>query len=59
MNPYYDFVIRKPREAAARIEELEAQLTVAIDWHWNESVAGTTRQEIIDNINELAKKKGK
>jgi hypothetical protein len=56
INKHYDFVIRKPHEAAKRLEELEAQLNAAIDWHWNEAVSGTTRQDIVDNIKLLAEK---
>ena len=57
MHKYYDFVIRKPFDAAKRLEELENQLDAAIDWHWNEAVSGTKRKEIEDNIKLLAEKK--
>ena len=35
---------------------LEAELNAAIDWHWNESVPGITRQDIVDNIKVMAEK---
>ncbi|RLA51621.1 MAG: hypothetical protein DRR42_09895 [Gammaproteobacteria bacterium] len=35
MNKHYDFVIRKPNEAAKRITELEAELEIAKAFiHW-------------------------
>lgn len=56
IDPVYDFVVRNPHKAAEELKTLRAELEAAIDWHWNESVPGTTRQEIVDNIKLLAEK---